>query len=100
MPKHAPQTPEQRAEIVLAYLRREEPTEVLYRRHNISENTLGRWRDEFLAGGKAALGAGKAQQSVQSRRIEELEKSLASRDQVIGELTIANRILKKTTDPG
>ncbi len=100
MPKHSPHTPEQRAEIVLAYLRREEATEVLCRRHNISETTLGRWRDEFLAGGTAALGAGKTQQNVQSRRIEELEQSLAGRDQVIGELTIANRILKKTVGPG
>ena len=70
--------------------------EVLCRRHNISETTLGRWRDEFLAGGTAALGAGKTQQNVQSGRIEELEQSLAGRDQVIGELTIAHRILKKT----
>jgi transposase-like protein len=100
MPKHSPHTPEQRAEIVLAYLRKEEPAETLCRRHGISDSTLARWRDEFLAGGTAALGAGKTQQSVQSRRIEELEQSLAGRDQVIGELTIANRILKKTVGPG
>jgi len=60
---------------------------------------LARWRDEFLEGGKSALGSGKRQQSVQAERIEKLERDLAGRDQVIGELTIANRILKKTVGP-
>lgn len=99
MPKHSPHNPEQRAEIVLAHLRKEEPVETLCRRHGISDSTLARWRDEFLAGGTAALGAGKCTQNAQSRRIEELEQDLAGRDQVIGELTIANRILKKTVGP-
>lgn len=99
MAKHSPHTPDQRTEIVLAALRREEPIEVLCRRHNISETTLARWRDEFLEGGKAALGSGKRQQSAQVERIEQLERDLAGRDQVIGELTIANRILKKTVGP-
>jgi transposase-like protein len=99
MPKHSPHSPEQRAEIVLAHLRNEEPATVLCRRHNISDSTLARWREEFLAGGTAALGSGKCVQNAQTRRIEELEHDLAGRDQVIGELTIANRILKKTTAP-
>ena len=36
-----------------------------------------------------------AKSSRQLRRIAELEKEVEGRDQVIGELTIANRILKK-----
>ena len=96
MPKHSPHIPEQRTEIILAHLRNEEPATVLCRRHNISDSTLARWREEFLAGGTAALGAGKCVQNSQTRRIEELEHALAGRDQVIGELTIANRIQKKT----
>ena len=61
--------------------------------------TLYRWRDEFLAGGEAAL-AGKTnkQAGAQLRELEELKKQVAKRDQVIGELTIANRILKKAED--
>ena len=94
MPKHSPHTPEKRTEIVLAYLRKEEPAEILCRRHGISDSTLARWRDEFLSGGTAALGSGKCTQKAQASRIEELEQDLAGRDQVIGELTIANRILK------
>ncbi len=100
MSHHSPLTPEQRTEVVLAALRKEESIDALCRRHNISDTTLMRWREEFLAGGKAALGDGKRQQSAQARRVAELEQELAERNQVIGELTVANRILKKTAGPG
>jgi hypothetical protein len=54
--------------------------------------------DEFLAGGEAAVSNGKKGADAREREIKELKKELAERDQVIGELTIANRILKKTQD--
>jgi len=41
----------ERREIILSLLRREEPAKILARRHGISQNTLCRWRDAFLAGG-------------------------------------------------
>lgn len=90
--------PAQRREAVLALVRREEPAAVLARRLGISEPTLYRWRDEFLAAGEAAVGKGAGGADAQQRRIAELEKQLEQREQVIGELTIANRILKKTSD--
>jgi len=99
MGRHSEHTPEQRTEIVLALLRREEPASVLARRHKVSEQTLYRWRDDFLAGGKASLASGKAAKRQEEARLRDLEKELAERDRVIGELTIANRFLKKTTDP-
>ena len=49
MARQAGQSAEERAEIVLALLRREEPASVLARRHRVSENTLYRWREEFIA---------------------------------------------------
>ena len=88
-----------RREVVLALLRREEPAARLARRYGISEQTLYRWRDEFLAGGEAALAGSSGKDSdPRKRRIEELERALEQRDQVIGELTIAYRVLKKTAD--
>ncbi len=87
--------PEQR-EVVLMMLRREEPVSVLARRYGVSESALYRWRDVFLRGGEAALGNGKGGSDPQSRQLPELRRALAERDRVIGELTIANRILKKT----
>ena len=86
----------ERREVVLSLLRREEPATVLSRRYGISENTLYRWRDEFLTAGQAALANGKGKADPRDRQVAELKKQLVERDRVIGELTIANRILKKT----
>ena len=83
----------QRREAVLSLLRREEPAVKIARRFGVSEPTLYRWRDEFLAGGEAALSGSNG--NGQQRRIDELQKELEGRDQVIGELTVANRFLKK-----
>lgn len=88
----------ERRKIVLSLIRREEPAAVLARRYGISENTLYRWRDEFLAAGEMALANGKNKADTRDRQIAELKKDLTERDKVIGELTIANRILKKTAD--
>ena len=98
MAKRADVSVKQRSEAVLALLRREEPATQLARRYGVSEPTLYRWRDDFLAGGEAALAAGTKGPAPQARRVAELEQQIEKRDQVIGELTIANRILKKYTD--
>ena len=78
-------------------LRREEPAAAIARRIGVSEPTLYRWRDDFLAAGEAALanGSGNAGANPRDRRIAELEVQIEKRDQVIGEYTIANRLLKK-----
>jgi len=98
MGKKSNLTVPQRREAVLMLLRREEPAGKLARRFGISEQTLYRWRDEFLTGGEAALSNGKGGADPRERENRELKKELGRRDQVIGELTIANRILKKTAD--
>jgi transposase-like protein len=98
MGKRSELTAAQRRDAVLALLRREEPASRLARRFGVSEQTLYRWRDEFLAGGEAALANGKGGTDSREREIRSLQKEVERRDQVIGELTIANRILKKTQD--
>ena len=95
MAKKSNLTTTQRREVVLALVRREEPAAQLARRWGISEATLYRWRDEFLAGGDVALANGKSGTDARDREIRELKSQLEGRDQVIGELTVANRILKK-----
>ena len=86
----------ERREAVLSFLRREEPGAVIARRYSVAEATLYRWRDDFLAAGEAAL-AGSTWDGISSRdrQVAELERQIESRDQVIGELTIANRVFKK-----
>jgi transposase-like protein len=98
MGKRSELTARERRDAVLALLRREEPAARLARRIGVSEQTLYRWRDEFLAGGEAALANGKGGTDSREREIRSLQKEVERRDQVIGELTIANRILKKTQD--
>jgi transposase len=99
MAKKSEMSAGQRREVVLALLRKEEPLSVLARRHGISEPTLGKWRDDFLAGGEAALSYGRNHgQDGLSQQVRQLKRELAEREQVIGELTVANRILKKTSE--
>ena len=89
-------TVEQRTEAVLSLLRREEPGAKIARRYGISEPTLYRYRDLFLEAGKAGLASNSGAASNPNRReVVELKKQVEERDQVIGEITIANRILKK-----
>jgi transposase-like protein len=86
----------ERREAVLSFLRREEPAATIARRYGVAEATLYRWRDDFLAAGEAALAGGTRMGSgTRDRQVAELERQIESRDQVIGELTVANRVLKK-----
>lgn len=88
----------QQVEAVLSLLRREEPAGVIARRYGISENTLYRLRERFLESGKAGLARRNGRGKASANREAKLERAVAERDRVIGELTIANRILKKTSD--
>jgi transposase-like protein len=85
----------ERQAAVLSLLRREEPAQILARRYGVSDKTLYSWRDVFLEGGQAALGNGRSKGDPRDRTIRELQEQLDDRDKVIGELTIANRVLKK-----
>jgi transposase-like protein len=84
-------------EAVLCLLRREGTAKEIARRFNMSETTLNRLRDRFLEAGQRELSTRKGSSQTNSR-IKELEKEIAERDMVIGEITIANRLLKKNAD--
>ena len=88
----------ERVEAVLALLRREQPAAQVARRVGVSEVTLYRWRDEFIAGGRGQL-EGRGAESKLTRELDRLQREVESREQVIGELTVANRILKKLSGP-
>ena len=95
MPKKSEVPVPQRREAVLALLRREEPAAQLARRYGVSEQTLYRWRDVFLAAGENALKNGSGGPDPQQREVQQLRKQLEEREQIIGELTVANKFLKK-----
>jgi transposase-like protein len=74
---------EERLEVVLALLRREESAAALARRYQVSEVTIYRWRDAFLAAGKAGLAKPEGSaEAAATRRIERLEGELAKRAQI------------------
>jgi transposase-like protein len=66
-----------RREAVLSLLRQEEAA-LIARRIGVGKPTPYRWRDEFLAGGKAELanGSGKKGVDPRDRQIAELEQSM------------------------
>lgn len=97
MPKRSELTVEQRREAVLALLRREEPAALLARRYGISEQSLYRWREEFIAGGEQALAKGKNGSDARDQEIRALKAELEERTLTLGELAAANRILKKVS---
>ena len=94
MGKKSTLTAEQRTQLVLRLLSKEEPAAQIARRAGVSEQTLYRWREEFIGAGKQAMN-GRGALSEQAKAVERLSAEVAERDQVIGELTIANRVLKK-----
>lgn len=81
----------------MAVLRGTEKLEVLARRHQVSANTLRRWRDEFLAAGRDRLtGVGDTAEALAENK--RLRRELNEREMIIGEITVANRFLKKIMD--
>ena len=89
--------PEQRTELVLAVLRGTEKLEVLARRHPVSANTLRKWRDEFVAAGQERL-SGRGDTAAAQAECKQLQRELAERELIIGELTVAHRFLQKKVE--
>ena len=87
---------DQKKEIVLAVLRKEEPVAAIARRFQVSEQSIYRWQEDFIAGGLQAVSTrGK---SDNSSEIATLKKQLEDRERVIGEYAFANSFLKKRLD--
>jgi len=97
MSKERTSSEEERLEAVLQVLKRDEPMNVLARRYGVSEQTLYRWRDQFLAGGRAALRSERGKDG-RAEEIRRLKRELWESQRTVGELTIANSILKKMAD--
>ncbi|MBF0141672.1 MAG: hypothetical protein HQL74_15525 [Magnetococcales bacterium] len=57
---------------------------------------MGQWKEDFIAAGTSGLAAGKRLAGDNAKQLAALESAGAERDRVIGKLTIANVILKKS----
>ena len=86
---------EEKIRIVLAGLRGEESIATLCRREGISESLYYSWSKEFLEAGKQRLAGDTARQAT-SPELKELRSESAALKEVVADLTLENRLLKKS----
>jgi transposase len=80
---------------VLEGLRGEDSIAELCRREGIVQNLYYRWSKEFLEAGKKRL-AGDVARAATSDEVKELRREAGALKEVVAELTLENRLLKKS----
>lgn len=88
-------TAEEKIRIVLEGLRGETAIAELCRREGINSNLYYRWSKEFLEAGKQRL-AGNTQREADSGEVKELKSENEQLKQLVAELSLKNRVLKKS----
>jgi transposase len=86
---------EEKIRIVLAGLRGEESIASLCRQEGISESLYYSWSKEFLEAGKRRLAGDTARQAT-SPEVKDLRSESTALKEVVAELTLENRLLKKS----
>src|SRR6267378_1418534 len=87
---------EDKIRIVLEGLRGEESIAELCRREGIVQNLYYRWSKEFLEAGKKRL-AGDTARAATSDEVRDLRRESGALKEVVAELVLENRLLKKST---
>jgi transposase len=87
---------EEKIRIVLSGLRGEDSIAELCRREGIVQNLYYRWSKEFLEAGKKRL-AGDTARAATSDEVKELRREASALKEVVAELILENRLLKKST---
>ena len=91
-----PVTPvEKKTRIVLSILAGEMTIAEAARREKVSEQSIGRWKADFLEAGKAGLAAGR---SGPSTREQQLEAEVTELTQALGEAAVEIRVWKKSAE--
>ena len=86
---------EEKIRIVLEGLRGEETVAELCRREGISESVYYRWSKEFLEAGKQRL-VGNTKRQATSDEVVGLRRENEQLKQLVAELALRNRVLKKS----
>jgi transposase len=87
--------PEKKTRIVLAILAGEMSIAETARKEKVSEQSIGRWKAEFIEAGRTALVAGR---SGPSSREEQLEAEVLDLTQALGEAHVELRVWKKSAE--
>lgn len=85
---------EEMVRIVLAGLRGETSIAALCRRESIPTNLDYRWSKDFLEAGKQRL-VGDSERQAGTRQVTEMRAELDRLKQLVAELSLKNRVLKK-----
>ncbi len=86
---------EEKIRIVVDGLRGEDSIAELCRREGINQNLYYRWSKEFLEAGKKRL-AGDTAREATSDEVKDLRREAAALKEVVAELMLENRLLKKS----
>ncbi len=86
---------EDKIRIVLDGLRGEDSIAELCRREGIVQNLYYRWSKEFLEAGKKRL-AGDTARCATSDEVKDLRREASALKEVVADLTLENRLLKKS----
>jgi len=86
---------EEKIRIVLNGLRGEESIAAICRREGISNNLYYRWSKDFLEAGKKRL-LGDTQREATSTEVSGLKQENDQLKQLVAELSLKNRVLKKS----
>jgi len=86
---------EDKIRIVLEGLRGEESIAELCRREGITSSMYSGWSKEFLEAGKKRL-AGDTARAATSDEVKELRREASALKEVVADLTLENRLLKKS----
>ena len=86
---------EEKIRIVLEGLRGEDSIAELCRREGIAQNLYYRWSKDFLVAGKKRL-AGDTARAATSDEVNDLRREAMALKEVVADLTLENRVLKKS----
>ena len=87
---------EEKIRIALSGSRGEDSIAELCRREGIVQNLYYRWSKEFLEAGKKRL-AGDTARAATSQEVNNLRREASALKEVVAELVLENRLLKKST---
>jgi len=86
---------EEKLRIVLEGLRGEDTISELCRREGIHQNMYYKWSKEFLEAGKQRL-AGDTKREADRQEVKEMRSENEQLKELVAELTLKNRVLKKS----
>ncbi len=86
---------EEKIRIVIEGLKGENTVAELCRREGINQNLYYKWSKEFLEAGKQRL-AGNTKRQANSNEVKELRRDMEQLKQLVAELALKNRVLKKS----